>query len=81
MPDISAIKVVKKEVKKDTVIVFKASRPLSKKEHDQLSEKVRSESEKSGVKAILMPYSCEISADVIDDVIDDVIENDSEISN
>jgi len=42
------------------VLVFKAKRPLTEEEHKQLSEKLRFEEEKSGVKIVLMPFSCEM---------------------
>jgi hypothetical protein len=51
------------EVVKETeakTIIFKATRPLTEEEHKQLSNKIRYENEKSGVKVVLMPYSCEV---------------------
>lgn len=48
------------ETTADKVLVFKASRPLTEEEHKQLSEKLRFEEEKSGVKIVLMPFSCEM---------------------
>ncbi|MDP4158388.1 MAG: hypothetical protein Q8911_01310 [Bacillota bacterium] len=47
----------------ETIIVFKATRPLTESEHEQLSQKVRYENEKSGVKVVLMPYTCEVGGD------------------
>ena len=43
----------------ETVFILKAIRPMTKEEHEQLSEKIRFENQKSGVKIILMPNSCE----------------------
>lgn len=47
----------------ETVIIFKATRPLTEAEHEQLSQKVRYENEKSGVKVVLMPYACKVGGD------------------
>lgn len=44
----------------EMILVFKALRPMDEGEHIQLSDKVRYENEKSGVKAVLMPFSCEV---------------------
>ncbi|MBS4538212.1 hypothetical protein GOQ27_07040 [Clostridium sp. D2Q-11] len=44
----------------DKVIVFKANKPLNKEEFELLSDIVKSEHKKSGVKIVLMPYSCEV---------------------
>jgi hypothetical protein len=44
----------------EKTIIFKATRPLTTEEHKQLSDKIRYENEKSGVKVVLMPYSCEV---------------------
>lgn len=41
------------------VLVVKANRMLSTLEHKQLSEKLRYENEKSGVKLVLLPFSCD----------------------
>lgn len=44
----------------ETVLIWKATMPLSENEHEQLSAKLRYEQEKSGVKIILVPYSVEV---------------------
>lgn len=41
-------------------IVFKATKPLDEGEFKLLSEMIRHEEEKAGVKIVLMPYSCEL---------------------
>jgi len=43
------------------VIVFQAVKRLTKKEFELLSDMVRHEMEKTGVKIVLMPYSCELA--------------------
>jgi hypothetical protein len=48
---------------KETIIVFRALKKLTDIEHEQLSGKIRFEEEKSGVKIVLMPYSCEFVVD------------------
>ena len=49
-----------KAVEKEEVVIFRAKKKLTTDEHKQLSEKVRFENEKSGLKIVLMPSSCEV---------------------
>ena len=51
-----------KEVKEDkeTILVFKATRPLDKGEFELLSDMIKHEEKKTGVKIVLMPYSCDL---------------------
>lgn len=42
------------------ILVFKATRPLSESEHTQLSNKIRQEHEATGIKIVLMPYTCDL---------------------
>ena len=44
----------------ETIIIFKADTPLTQAEHEQLSEKVKYEAGVSGVKIVLMPFTCEL---------------------
>ena len=46
------------EVMKETekIVVFKASKPLKPYEHKELSERIRFENEKAGIKVVLAPY-------------------------
>lgn len=44
-----------------TVIVWKATRPLTVQEHQDLSEKLRSESEQTGLAIVLVPFSVEMA--------------------
>ncbi len=55
-----------KEITKDdeTILVFRATRPMDDGEHKQLSEKLKFEENNSGIKIVLMPYSCELLDDV-----------------
>jgi hypothetical protein len=45
----------------ETAIVFKATKPLMKEEFELLSNMVKYENEKTGLKIVLMPFSCEIT--------------------
>ncbi len=49
------IKDVVEVAKTETVVVFKATKPLTQSQHEALSERVRIENEKSGVKVVLAP--------------------------
>lgn len=50
------------EIKKDdTVIYFKANRPLTTQEHKNLHEKIEIEVEESGLKVILVPFLVDLS--------------------
>ncbi|QNO14928.1 hypothetical protein HYG86_09150 [Alkalicella caledoniensis] len=42
------------------VIVWQATKPLTQKEHEHLSNKLRFEQQKTGVEIILMPYTCKL---------------------
>lgn len=41
-------------------IVFKANKPLGKEEFELLSDLIKSEEAKTGLKIVLMPNSCEV---------------------
>lgn len=41
-------------------IVFQATRALTEEDFSLLSDVVRREAEKSGIKIVLMPFSCEL---------------------
>jgi len=45
----------------EIIVLWKATRPLSTTEHEQLSEKLRAESSLSGVKIVLSPFSVDAS--------------------
>lgn len=45
------------QVAEKTVIIFKANRPMTEREHTSLSRKLRQEHEESGIPIILQPYS------------------------
>lgn len=51
---------VTKAKESDSIIVFKANRTLNKAEFNLLSDMIKEEGKKTGVKIILMPYSCEV---------------------
>jgi len=53
-------KEVEKVKETKETIIFKATRPLDKGEFELLSNMVKHEEEKTGVKIVLMPYSCEL---------------------
>jgi hypothetical protein len=53
-------KKVTKVKETDKAIIFKANRPLMKEEFELLSDLVKLEEKKTGLKIILMPYSCEV---------------------
>lgn len=44
----------------EAAIIFKATSPLMKGEFELLSDMVKHENEKTGLKIVLMPYSCEV---------------------
>ena len=44
----------------ETAIIFKANRPLMEEEFEVLSNLVKSEEAKTGLKIILMPYSTDL---------------------
>lgn len=49
------------EIKRaDGVIFMKATRPLTVQEHKDLSEKLRFETEKTGLKIVLVPFSLDL---------------------
>lgn len=43
----------------ETVVLWKATMPLSVEEHQQLSAKLRHEQERSGVRILLVPFSAD----------------------
>lgn len=57
------VKTIKKKVE---TLIFKPNMKLTAKEFEVLDKQVRIENEKSGVKIILMPYSCD--CEVVEDV-------------
>ncbi len=44
----------------DKAIVFKATKKLTMPEFELLSNMVKHEQEKTGIKIVLMPFSCEV---------------------
>ncbi|WP_207383535.1 hypothetical protein [Paenibacillus solani] len=61
---ITAEKAEEVKVGEEVLVIWKANRPLSITEHEQLSEKIRFESEHSGARIVLAPFSVEVSVDV-----------------
>ncbi|MEF3313321.1 hypothetical protein PV433_31005 [Paenibacillus sp. GYB004] len=59
-----AKKATKIEADNETVILWKATMPLSESEHEELSNKLRFEQENSGVKIVLVPYS--VSPEIVE---------------
>lgn len=55
------VKTIKEKVE---TLIFKPNTKLTAKEFEVLDEQVRIANEKSGVKIVLMPYSCEVVEDV-----------------
>lgn len=55
------VKTIKKKVE---TLIFKPNMKLTAKEFEVLDKQVRIANEKSGVKIVLMPYSCEVVEDV-----------------
>lgn len=53
-PDIAEV------AEKESVVFFRVKRPLTESEHTLLSDRIRSESEKSGLKIVLVPHSCDL---------------------
>lgn len=47
-------------VKDEKVFIVRATKRLTESEHKQLSDKLRFESEKSGLNFVLMPSICEL---------------------
>lgn len=43
-----------------TVMVWKALRKLSETEHKNISEKIRFEEARAGIRIVLIPYACEL---------------------
>ena len=54
---VSGTKIVKKA---EAAIIFKANKPLDKGEFELLSDMVKHENEKTGLKIVLMPFSCDV---------------------
>lgn len=50
------------QVKKTTAskLIFKINKPVEKKVFELLQEMAEKESKRTGIKIILMPYSCEV---------------------
>lgn len=55
------VKTIKEKVE---TLIFKPNMKLTAKEFEVLDKQVRIANEKSGVKIVLMPYSCEVVEDV-----------------
>jgi hypothetical protein len=53
-PDIEQI------AEKEGVVFFKIRRPLTESEHTLLSDRVRFESDRSKIKIVLVPHSCDL---------------------
>lgn len=53
-------KKVTKVKETDKAIIFKTNRPLMKEEFELLSDLVKYEEKKTGLKIVLMPFSCEV---------------------
>lgn len=68
---INAEKVEEVKIGETTVLVWRATRPLSEAEHQQLSQKLRYESEQSGARIVLVPFSVEWGVNVQPTVQDD----------
>lgn len=43
-----------------SVLIFKANRPLTVQEHEELSQKLRYEEENTGLKIVLVPFSLDV---------------------
>ncbi|WP_208652575.1 hypothetical protein [Paenibacillus lautus] len=61
---ITAEKADEVKVGEEVLVIWKANRPLSITEHEQLSEKIRFESDRSGARIVLAPFSVEVAVDV-----------------
>lgn len=48
------------EATADKVLVVQANKPLTKSEFDLLSDLVKAEQEKTGVKVVLLPHSADL---------------------
>ncbi|WP_373232108.1 hypothetical protein [Cohnella sp.] len=46
-----------------TVIAWKATRPLTVKEHESISAKLRAEAKATGLNILFVPYSVEVGDD------------------
>ncbi|WP_242842035.1 hypothetical protein [Ruminiclostridium cellobioparum] len=44
-----------------TVLIFKANRPLTVQEHEELSHKLRYEEENTGLKIVLVPFLLDVT--------------------
>lgn len=56
----------------ETVLLWKVTSPLSELEYEMLSERVRSEEERAGIRIVLVPYSVDpstmqLTSDISDD--------------
>lgn len=49
-----------KVIETEEVIIFKANKPLDNLQFELMSNMVKSENEKTGLKIVLMPYSCDL---------------------
>lgn len=57
----AAEKAAEEKIGGETVVLWKATRPMNSAEHEQLSQKLRFESEQCGVKVVLVPFSVDVS--------------------
>jgi hypothetical protein len=55
---------IERVAENEGTIFFKVKHALTEREFTLLSERVRSEAEKSGQKIILVPFSCELEVEV-----------------
>ena len=58
-----ATKTTTKVKETEEFIIFKANKPLTEEEFGLLSDLIKSEKKKTGLKIVLMPYSCDIGGD------------------
>lgn len=58
--EVEKVKEVKVKEKEEKILVFKATRPLDEGEFELLSDMIKHEEKKTGVKIVLMPYSCDL---------------------
>ncbi|MFT9496613.1 hypothetical protein [Anaerosolibacter sp.] len=45
----------------EQVVIWKATRPLTVKEHEEISQKLRYEAEQTGLKIVLVPFSVDLT--------------------
>ncbi|NTZ20929.1 hypothetical protein EXW96_26440 [Paenibacillus sp. JMULE4] len=63
-PEVEQLTELKATTKtEETVLIWQAKQPLSETEHEQLSNKLRFEQEKSGIKIVLVPFAVNAAVD------------------